>query len=121
MLKPIEFIEALKKSDDYIEIIYTNGGCYQFSKILKLLYKNAKAYKVKTNQLHTKYCHIITEINGKYYDATGEVRLEDYFGYEVVTEKDIPELEKWSFCKTAWLSKSCPYCGEDMIYERDAV
>ncbi len=117
MLEPIEFIEALRKSDGYIETIYTFGGCYQFYKILKLLYPDAEGYKVKNNKDDKDYTHIVTKIKGKFYDIIGEVQLEDYFGYELIKEKDIEIFEGWSFSENACLSKKCPSCSEDIIFE----
>ena len=120
LLKPIEFIEALRNSDDYIGVIYTTGGCYQFAKILKLMHPKAVLYKVKPNRYEVGWSHVITKIAGKYYDITGEVKLDNYYGYEQVCESDIEMLESWSFCKKAWLSKTCPYCDEEIPYEIEA-
>lgn len=115
MIKPIEFIDALRQSDRYIKVIYTEGGCYQFSKILKVIYQSAKAIKVKWD--NTTYNHIVTEIDGKYYDITGEVKLSDYHDFEYVKADDLSTLENWSFSNKAWLSKECPICGEHIIHE----
>ncbi len=114
MIEPIEFINKLRESDRYIEVIYTEGSCYQFFKVLKALYPNAKPIKVKWK--NTIYNHIITEIDNRYYDITGEVKLSDY-DYKYVVKEDLFEIEKWSFSKKAWLSKECPICEEPIIYE----
>lgn len=65
MIKPIEFIDRLRQSDSYIKVIYTEGGCFQFFKILKSLYPSAKAIKVKLD--NTIYNHgvlVITQDGG---------------------------------------------------------
>jgi len=119
LLEPIEFIEVLRESDGYIETIYTFGGCYQFYKILKLLYPDAEAYKVKNNKDDRDFTHIVTKIKGKFYDIIGEVQLEDYFGYELIKERDIETLEGWSFSENACLNKECPSCKESINFETE--
>jgi len=115
MVKPIEFITQLRKSDSYIKDIYSNGGCYQFYKILNLLYPNAEAYKVKVTHSDTRYNHIITLINDIYYDIRGIVKVSDYYDLKCVSKEDIDELENWSFSKFNWLFKTCPNCDEEII------
>lgn len=84
------------------------------------MYPKSILYKVKTNRHEAGWSHVITMIADKYYDITGEVNLENYYGCEMVAENDIKELESWSFCKKAWLSKTCPYCDEEIPYEIEA-
>ena len=45
--------------------VYTEGSCYHFYLILKCIYPDAKAYD--------SVGHILTKIDNKYYDITGEV------------------------------------------------
>jgi hypothetical protein len=114
MVKPIDFINQLRDSDSYIQEIYTKGSCYQIYKILKLLYKKAKPYKVKTHYM-SEYNHIITEIDGKFYDITGEVFVNNYFGIDGVYKEDLKEIEQWNFAMNNWLYKTCPNCGEEVV------
>lgn len=112
MVEPINFINTLRESDTYIPYIYLHGGCYQFYKVLKLLYpRKAVAYKVKTTQL-SDYDHILTKIDGKYYDITGEVQSDTYFGLERATRQEKEVFKTWSFAFNNWLYKECPNCGE---------
>lgn len=67
---PLGLISAIRESIINSEIIYTNGSCYKFYKILKSVFPEAKAYYNSD--------HVITEIKGKYYDITGEVRKEGH-------------------------------------------
>lgn len=45
-------INALRKTDPYIEAIFTNGSCYQFYKFLKVLYIEAEPYFYDFNKDH---------------------------------------------------------------------
>lgn len=62
-MKPITFINLLRKSDFYIEYIYSEGGCYQFYKILKKLFPTSEPF------INNQENHIITKIDDVYYDA----------------------------------------------------
>ena len=108
MVTPIDFINTLRESDTYIQMIYTNGGCYQFYKVLKLLYPEAEAYKIKGP-------HVVTKIDGKYYDITGELNTASLTDIEKVCECDREELEHWSFAYNNWLYRECQNCGEPII------
>lgn len=114
MVTPTEFISAVRGSDTYIEIIYTNGGCYQFHKIMKLLFPGAVPLKVKSSAF-SDYNHIITEIDGKYYDITGEVKATDFWGIEGIDNEELDLIENWSFARNNWLYKMCPECGAEVV------
>lgn len=60
--------------------IYTKGSCYNLYVILKHVYPQAVAYGDED--------HIITEIDGKYYDITGEVRRGDHMPLNQVLSGD---------------------------------
>lgn len=75
----IDFITLIRESCPSRQIhIFRNGACYQFFKILKSVYPQAVAYYNQD--------HVITEIDGKYYDITGEVEKE---GHEILEEEPI--------------------------------
>ena len=104
-LKPITFIDTLRNSDEYIKYIYTEGGCYQFYLLLKLLYPKAIPYISIDRQ------HVITRIDNKFYDIRGEFRK--YLNYKPMTDADIEMAKDWNFRKQNLLKLTeCEYCGE---------
>ena len=111
MIQPIEFINTLRSSDKYIQDIYTQGGCWQFHKVLKAMYPNVTPYKVKSDKWCIEYDHIISKIGKDFYDITGNVN-HMYFDRKSVEEKDVEEFEKWTFGKRHYFAIECPNCGE---------
>lgn len=63
--KVLEFIKTIRESFIGADIVYTEGSCYPFYTILKSVFPGAIAY--------FDLNHVITKIDGKYYDITGEV------------------------------------------------
>lgn len=63
-----EFISTIRDSFIGSQQVYTEGSCYHFYLILKKVFPDAEPY--------SDLDHIITKINNKYYDITGEVRLD---------------------------------------------
>ena len=61
----LDFIKLIRESHSVIPEIYKSGSCYNFYLILKYVFPQSKPYFDEN--------HIITEINGKFYDITGEV------------------------------------------------
>jgi hypothetical protein len=61
-----EFIATIRDSFIGSQQVYTEGSCYHFYLILKQVFPQAQAYYDDT--------HIITKIDDKFYDITGEVR-----------------------------------------------
>jgi len=107
MISPSEFIELLN-SDKYIEAIYLNGNCYKLYLLLKKLYPESELYITKEKN------HIVTKINGRYYDITGDVKGV----FSKVKENLLPTIEGWSFYNNNVLAIcECPYCEEPIIYE----
>ena len=76
-----EFIESLRNTDDYIQHIYTKGGCYKFHLLLKKLYKGCTPY------ISQRKDHIITLHEGKYYDIYGEVSHVE--GFTKLTKEEL--------------------------------
>ena len=68
-------IESLRESYPGAEKMYLQGGCYRFYHILKALFPRAKAFYDSN--------HIITEIEGFYYDITGEVKKERHIEVDI--------------------------------------
>lgn len=103
---PEQFLEVLKNSDRYIETIFEQGGCYQLFVILSTLFDDATPY------INQEKNHIVTMINGKFYDITGLVQGD----YHLMCESDIELAKGWSFSKNHVLvADECQFCGEPQI------
>ena len=63
----LNFIKTIRESFIGSEIVYTKGSCYNFFLIIKEVYPNAQCYYNED--------HVITKLDNKYYDITGEVEL----------------------------------------------
>ncbi len=63
--KVLSVIRAIRNSFIGSEIVYTKGSCYQFYLILREVFPQAEAFYDED--------HLITKIENKYYDITGEV------------------------------------------------
>lgn len=59
------FISTIRDSFIGSQQVYTEGSCYHFYLILKQVFPDAIAYYDGD--------HVITKIDGKFYDITGEV------------------------------------------------
>lgn len=66
-MAPDQIIAAVKAGIRNAEHRFTHGGCYQLYAVLKELYPNAIAWEDAG--------HIVTEIDGVFYDVTGRVKL----------------------------------------------
>jgi len=115
-LSPVEVIKALRQSDEYIPLIYMNGGCWKFYEFLKSVFPEAKPFKVATSS-GGDFDHIITKIGAGFFDITGEVRKENYKECKPVEENEKHIYEEWSFSKNNAIFKRCPHCGEEVIIE----
>ena len=80
----ILFIDTLRESHPRMEHIFMFGGCMHFYFLLKTLRPDAECYY----DLH----HVITKIDDRFYDITGEVEKEshipfdDYYGEQRAKE-----------------------------------
>ena len=63
--KVLSIIRAIRNSFVGSEIVFTKGSCYQFYLILKEVFPQAEAFYDEN--------HLVTKIEDKYYDITGEV------------------------------------------------
>lgn len=66
MDKVERFISVVRDSFVGSQQVYTRGSCYHFYLILKEVFPNAEPYYDAD--------HIVTKIDDKFYDITGEVR-----------------------------------------------
>ena len=64
--KVMKLINAVASSFPDAPIIYQYGACYSFYKILKSVFPDATAYETKDNN------HVVTKIEGRFYDIKGE-------------------------------------------------
>lgn len=107
-----EFLKTLKDSDFFIEFIFTRGSCYQLYKILKVLFPESLPYYNGE--------HVITLIDGQYYDING-IR-DDYKSFHLMSEQEMIEAEKWSFAKNNDLYYGeCPVCEEPIRIDRSKL
>lgn len=103
-----KFIALLHRSSRYIESIFMEGGCYQFSRILINLFGGKTV-------MHSSGGHVGTLIDGVVYDITGAVDKNDF---KEMTEEDLKRAVGWDFDKNMFLAvKECPHCDEVIIMD----
>ena len=69
--KILSFIASIRNAFPDAAIIFLYGGCYSLYTILKQIYPQAHPYMTKNEE------HIVTRINGRFYDILGEhIRLD---------------------------------------------
>lgn len=83
-MRPELFIEIVRDSNPSAKELYTKGGCYKFFKILEAKYPGAEAYYDGN--------HVITKIEGEYFDVTGKVSKIDHLRMSQVEQDD---AETW--------------------------
>ncbi len=106
-MRPIEFIDALRKTDRYIEAIFMQGGCYQFHLLMKKMYPSAKAY------ISSKDDHIVSEIGGVFYDITGIAKPDTY---RKLPFSLLSKVRAWSFHRNNLIALTeCDSCGEPFV------
>lgn len=106
------FLQAMRESDFYIKFIYTEGGCFQLYKILKVLFPDAEPYMLGNGT------HVATMIGGKLWDIYGEVKDGDG-DFCKMTEAQMQDAEKWSFAANNDLYLGeCPICGHPITIDR---
>lgn len=83
----ISYIKILRESFDGAEIAYKNGSCYKFYEILKHTFPESKPF-------YTGVHHVVTKINERYYDISGEVFDKEklFIPFDKAKEID-PDLE----------------------------
>jgi len=68
MNKVEEFISTIRDSFIGSQQVYTEGSCYHFYLILKQVFPDAEPWYDED--------HVVTKIDNKFYDITGEVRKD---------------------------------------------
>lgn len=98
----LAFIQTIRDSFIGSVEIYTRGSCYQFYTILKQVVPWATPYYDSN--------HVITEINGKFYDITGEVKKERH----LLMAEHYPEPGGVKDCRFNIYQNilECTECGE---------
>ena len=99
----LEFIEAVRASFVGADHVYTNGSCYQFFKILKVVYPDAIAYYDND--------HIISKIGNKYYDITGEVEKGKHTTLDGYNSDTSIKTAKWSMYSNVLYCEDCDSCS----------
>lgn len=104
----LQFINAIREADEYIETIFLYGSCYRFHLLLKKFFPECEPLIAEHKG------HVISEYRGKYYDITGEVSGN---GYTLMDHCDLQMAKKWSFYKHNSLKLTeCPNCEEPIVY-----
>lgn len=67
--------------------IFSKGSCLNFFYILHSIYPEAEAWYNGD--------HVITKINNKFYDITGEVRPEGYYKLTKEYKKSISQMQRY--------------------------
>jgi hypothetical protein len=99
----IQFIDALRATDPYIETIYTRGGCYQFARLLQQMYGGHIV-------INSEGDHAGLAVLGTVYDING---VNDTEEWDDPTEEELEEMKCWSFFRMNALKiKECPACEE---------
>ncbi len=108
-ITPLKVISSLRDADYYMKIIFVQGGCYKFHLFLKSLFPDSIPL------LDEEKGHVVTLINGKMYDITGEVQGV----YHALTESDLKMVESWTFAGNKLISLGeCPCCEEPIVVTR---
>ena len=89
----MSYIKIIRESFDGAEIAYKNGSCYKFYEILKHTFPESMPF-------YTGVHHVVTKINGRYYDIGGEVFDKEKLFIPFDKAKEIDsDLEEIVDCK----------------------
>jgi len=103
----LKVIDALRQTDYYIDVIFMQGACYKFHLFLKALFPDAKPL------INNDKDHVVSLVDGKLYDITGEV---DGAGYRELSGEDLKLVRTWTFAGNKLISLGeCQNC-EEPIY-----
>lgn len=112
-MSPEKFINALNKSDPSFGTVFMYGSCYRFHLLLKALFPSA------TVLINEKKDHVISEIDGQYYDISGKVEAT---GFLPLNDSDVELVQSWSFHRHMLMSLGdCPYCDEPILTEMNKI
>ncbi len=101
-MKPPEFIALIRESFVGAEYVYTNGSCLKFHQILKAVFPSAEAY-----YSDPRCDHVVTKIDGHFYDITGIVSGEESSVYDGQCDHAI--------CDLFMTGVDCPRCDEPVV------
>lgn len=105
-LNPLILINNLRKTDNYIESIFTQGSCYQFHLFIKSIWTDAIPVINATND------HVGSLINGIVYDIQGVAN----WSFRGMDDEDIELAETWSFANNNMLQVGeCEFCEEPKV------
>lgn len=90
----ISIIEAIRNSIEGLDYAYQNGGCYQFHLILKSIFPNAVPWHTGFPEIIE---HVLTEIDGRFYDITGHVSVSHIklFGFTDEKHERASDFAPW--------------------------
>ena len=96
-LPPEALISSLMEIDDRLAGMFVSGDCYRFSCFL------AKMYPEATQWISGARDHVVTEIGGAFYDATGRVSKKriERDGYHPMDDGERRAAEKWRYRRYA--------------------
>ena len=106
-VEPVVLITNIRESFTGAEYVYTHGSCYKLYQLLKLFYPDAKAMITEDGG------HVVTEINGEYYDIHGystQEKLRPYSG-----QLDEAKFSLWD------CALECPNCDDIICYSELVV
>ena len=107
--KILNIIAEIRSSHSEITNIFSYGSCLNFHLILRAIYPEAKPwYNVS---------HIITEIDGKFYDISGCVSSKGYLEYGTFYSKRRMSRSFSQMYRAEYDVKS----GRDRIYDRTTL
>lgn len=85
----MKFIRTVRASFPDAAIIFTHGACYGFSQILIAAFPSGKSYATEN------VSHIVTKIDGRFYDIYGEYLKPDGTQPQKVTPLTSQQHEIW--------------------------
>jgi hypothetical protein len=80
--KILNIISNIRDAHPSMINVFTNGGCFKFYVILHSIFPEAICY-------YNEH-HVITEIDGKYYDITGRVKKTNHI--KKIERKSISQM-----------------------------
>ncbi len=108
--KVIEFIRTIRESFIGSSTVYTRGSCFQFYRILKLVFPEAEAYYDMN--------HVITKIGVHYYDINGLAKKEHHIHWDEIKTDSKVDTCKFNIFDM-WYKTTCPSCEEEFIIDHE--
>ena len=117
--KILDFIDTLRNADYFVKHIFLNGGCYQFYKIVKSVFPEARPY-IKG---YPECAHVVAVIGNNCYDINGRYDgTPEEHGFVLMSEELQKEAEGWSFAANNDLYYGeCEVCGEPVRIDRQKL